>query len=258
MPSLRHPEWHVLRISASQHRKLCQRLKDEDTRLLLFFESDIRADYDPDDGILVLRLMETAVHAGLRSIFVRHLWIQLYLCSSSGSDRTISDLASNILPFSTGKVTLKPEPRPEHEAEGEDQHGAADTLGSKHPDSQTRFRGTASPQFVLEVGYGQNALALEQLARDYFEKGPDIKTVLTFKIPYKDPKERSDSGSSCRAAFCLYRGPERVYDDVAFRDDQGHPTAGVSLRLLLTDFIPDDVLELLSPRRRRQVDRGRD
>ncbi|KKY29367.1 hypothetical protein UCDDA912_g10711 [Diaporthe ampelina] len=106
VPSLRHPEWHVLRISASQHRKLCQRLKDEDTRLLLFFESDIRADYDPDDGIL------------------------------------------------------------------------------------TRFRGTASPQFVLEVGYGQKALALEQLARDYFEKGPDIKTVLTFKIPYKDPKER--------------------------------------------------------------------
>ncbi|KAH8744082.1 hypothetical protein F5883DRAFT_591015 [Diaporthe sp. PMI_573] len=54
------PEWHVLTISPAQFLDLCERLEKEG--LLKYFE-DLRYDYNPDRSELVLRLMETALHA---------------------------------------------------------------------------------------------------------------------------------------------------------------------------------------------------
>lgn len=58
-----------------QYRQLCQRLKATDPRLLFFFVSDLRADDDPDDGLLVPRIRETSLHATFVSQLDGHIRI---------------------------------------------------------------------------------------------------------------------------------------------------------------------------------------
>lgn len=87
--------------------------------------------------------------------------------------------------------------------------------------------------------------------------------MLTLDIEYGSPSQRSATvgrSSSGRppsynqtAVFCLYRGPERVHKDMAFRDADGNPVSNSCLRLFLSDFIPDDVLRDLPASLRRRA-----
>lgn len=126
---------------------------DIDPCLLSFFESDVRADYDPHDGLLVLRLMETPLHATFISKVDSYLEIQLYLLSSNLQQPAIAALASKVTSVSTGRVLLKTE--------------SSKLLGRKYPDGQYQFR-TSLPQVIFEVSYRQKAAALENLAKKYF------------------------------------------------------------------------------------------
>lgn len=230
------PEWHVLQISPLQYTQLCRRLKDHDPLLLDYFETKLRFDYEPDRGVLVLRLMHTLLHESFQDCILRHLWMLLDRLKTD-QDPAVSRLISKIQP--TGHATV-------HLYSGEE------VASGKSPDGQLRFIGTTSPQFVLEVGYSQKATSLSQLAKDYFENSDGaIKTVLTINIGYAKPKERRQIAAGApaahTAAFSLYRGPDRIHHNTVFRDAHRQPVPDASLRLLLTDLIPDDVLEQLSP-----------
>lgn len=111
------------------------------------------------------------------------------------------------------------------------------------------FRGSRYPRFVMEIGYSQKAQSLQWLAKEYYEgsKGK-IKTVLTVKVQYAYPKKTVSAAEVDRSAsFCLYRGPERIAHNIAFRDARGNVLASTGhLRLVLAGFIPDKVLQQLS------------
>lgn len=252
---VRCPEWVVLHISTTQHLDLCRRLEEHDSRLLDYFENVLRSDYDPDRGILVLRLMASAVHEYFQENIKQFILTRLKEIGTE-SDPNISHIASNIKSAGHTKIKLTSE-SPSEKAPAR-----------KSPDCQflyfvpsirstrTRTRGRYcstrySPQLIIEVGYSQKAKALRRLAQEYYEKS-DARTVLTFNLGYSNPTERrAAQGSSTNqtASFSFYRGPDCIHRDTVFRDADGNPTAdGLGLQLCLADLVPDEVLSQLSPR----------
>lgn len=238
LPRIESPDWHELTVSPAQFLDLRRQLEKED--LLDYFENWLRWDYSPGRGVLVLRLMATALHESLQDSLFFHIRKQLddHL---AGAEPALADAISKIRSCGHAKVRL-----------GYTQ-GA---LAKKSPDSQLRFTGRATPQFVVEVGYSQKAESLQELAKEYYEESDgEIKTVLTLNIEYGSPGQRNATVDhhDRTAVFCLYRGPKRVHKDTAFRDADGAPVAGVCLRLFLSDFIPDDMLRDLPAALRRKA-----
>lgn len=272
-------EWEVFLVSPSEYDKLCDRLQEEDPRLLDHFDSQVRYDYDPDRGILVLRLMASAVHDVFQDLVCGEIKTQLRAIAAQADDPVVAEVASHIITVGHARFKLGPRRKtktPKSRA-----------IGQKSPDGQFLFTATSAapqdnprrpwqskpqrlPQFVLEVGYSQRADSLEQLAVDYYEKSSGkIKTVLNFDIEYASGQDRKQqpaprnnnaadgtepggnpdtpgSGNSARrAVLSLYRGPERIHGDAVFRDASGSPAAG-SLQLVLADFVPDRVVRQLS------------
>lgn len=255
---VRCPEWTVLHISTSQYLDLCRRLEEHDPELLDYFENVLRSDYDPDRGILVLRLMASAVHEDFQEHIKQFILTRLKEIASD-SDPNISHIASNIRSQGHTKMKLASKSRPPERARAR-----------KSPDCQflyfvpstrsIRTRGRYrsirySPQLIIEVGYSQKAKALRRLAQEYYEKS-GARTVLTFNLGYSNPTERraaSQGSSTNRAAsFSFYRGPDCIHRDTVFRDPDGTPTAD-ALRLCLADLVPDEVLSQLSPRTQDQA-----
>lgn len=243
------PEWKVFHISKPQYEDLCTLLEEQGPGLLDYFTENLRHDYNPERAILVLRLMATAFHECLQEEILFHIrqWLQ-----TLGTEETpvLRLLASDIKSLGHNKVQLDT-------AEGE---------GWKSPDCQLFFLPTEaddnrpyhaegySPPFVIEVGYSQSGRALEDLAQEYYEdSGGHVKTVLTVDVKYT-PRGQRQSSIDKTASFCLYRGPRRVHLDVKFSDADGTPFAGTSLQLSLADFIPDSVLDQLSPDDRQEAE----
>ncbi|KAJ0100727.1 hypothetical protein J7T55_009319 [Diaporthe amygdali] len=170
------------------------------------------------------------------------LWSLTDRLKTMTQDPTLSLLITKIRPSGHATVRL---------------YSGQEAASTKSPDGQLRFLGTASPQFVLEVGYSQKATSLSQLAKDHFENSDGaIKIVLTININYAKSRERHSNArvGAHSATFCLYRGPERIHHSTVFRDAQRQRLADVSLRPLLADFIPEDVLEELDPQLRHEVE----
>lgn len=179
---------------------------------------------------------------------IRKIWGRLDQLIE-GDDAAVLDLASQIHAGGNARVIL------DGCSDGED------NSAWKGPDGQLCFGGTLQPPFVTEVGYSQDSQDLATCAKIYHEKsGGEIKTVSTIKVEYADRVKREAAGQGtadidCSAYFSAHRGPNRVEDDVFSRDAQGEMAAGGPLRLLLSDFIPDHVLETkLSEQVRRRVE----
>lgn len=77
----------------------------------------------------------------------------------------------------------------------------------------------------------------------------EIETVLIVWLPYFNTAQRQAIATSgpgsfhLEAAFSLYRDPNRIHHDVKFRDSIGQPIHSGSIHLLLTDLLPDTLLE---------------
>lgn len=234
---VQRPEWYVFHISPAQFLELRRRLGDSSTRLLSYFDNDLRFDYDPDRALLVLRLMACALHEYMKDSVCSSIYHQLrQIANDTRSSSRLQELGSSIRSLGHSTVDLQARRATPNEARAR-----------KSPDGQYRFLTKAtghqpayfikSPPFIIEVGYSQDAEELEQLAKDYYEQSNGkIKTVLTINT------------STCRvtndhtAKLCLYRGPERVCHDMAFCNADGEAVEGC-LNLYLADFIPDSVLD---------------
>lgn len=193
MPDLPSPDWYTLRISPSQYEELYRRLGDEDSDLLDYFENRLRFDYDPDRGVLVLRLMASAIHEYLQDRIMDEIKAQLRAHAAGENDSDFASLLSDILSVGQAKVRLTTTRRYKKPVQAR-----------KRPDGQFRFRGTpaprphlsyhfegsSTPRFLIEVGNSQKAEALKELAQDYYEKsrGPGVKTVLTIDTEYVRPE----------------------------------------------------------------------
>lgn len=263
---------HTLQISPSDYLRLCRQLGAHDPRLLHYFENELRTDYDPDRGILVLRFMASAVHEYIRDQLLVEIMLQLREHAKRLSeDDVLSSLLSDIKPLGNARVKFGT-------VDVAVEEGTKQVEDRKYPDCQLRFRGTHRPrhqlyhfkgsrfsQFVVEIGFSQERNSLQEYAGQYHEKSHGaVKTVLTIDIEYKDSprqktrraatpkKSRTEEAPDLSARFCLYRGPDRVAHDVAFRSRDGATMDG-SLRLLLSDFIPDVVLQQISAEHRQQT-----
>lgn len=243
------PEWHVLHLSPPEYRELLRRVEDHG----LGHEGGhkFRHDYNPQSCVLVLRMVAKSTHEVLQQLLFDEIKYQLRDDTRAAEDDPVlAQLLSNVEPRGQMEVVL--------EAQYEQ-----DVFGVKSPDAQlwAWHEGTSSPQFVMEVGYTQKNKDLPSIAMQYYE-GSDgkIKTVLTMKIAYSTPDQRQTCGpptleqaSADRPTFSLYRGPQRVHHDQAFRTANGTPAEDVSLQLLLSDFLPDAALEGLSEARRTRL-----
>ncbi|KAF3768444.1 hypothetical protein M406DRAFT_349735 [Cryphonectria parasitica EP155] len=226
----------ALQISPSRYLELRQRL--EDHGLLEYFDHGaLRYDWNPDRGTLVLRLMASHLHERMKLCISDE--IKTRLRDLAAREGELARHASHIIACGHAWVQLQ----------------GNKGQGKRSPDGQFLYiqsaappalRQTTTPQLVTEVGYNQKAEDLKQCAKDYYEcSDGKIKTVLTIDLPYADAADRT-------AAFCLYRGPNRIFKNEAFRDAQGR-TTDCTLPLLLSDFIPNNVLRRLSPQVRAQV-----
>lgn len=248
--SLRSPDWIVLELSIAQYSELIERLEDID--LLEFFQDKLRHDWDPDCGILVLRLMASPVHETLREDLYDDIKGRLRDLASSAADPDMSRHIAMIRSGGHASLQLESDSleNPSHKKAME---------AEKSPDCRMNYGDTVRPQFVIEIAYSQKRASLQKLARDYYVGSEgEIKTVVTIDINYNPPDLRLSSAScpsTCdqSAKFCLYRGPRQICKDQAFRDKAGNPVEGGDLKLLLSDFIPDSVLGQLRRPLRRQA-----
>lgn len=247
--NLLSPEWQVFRVTPTQLSQLRQRLK-EHHGLLQHFENHLRHDYDPDHSTLVLRLMATAIHETLQDDLCYYIRTQL---ERVGQSDRVSRLASKIKSRGHADLLLA--------------STSTETPKIKSPDAQLFYGPEILSTFLAEIGYNQKAASLQQLARDY-RSGSDgkIKTILTIKVDYHSPKQRQAIAVKAtspnalpgrpidrKAVLCLYRGPQRVYKDRVFRDAQGNVVSDGGFQLLLSDFLPDTVLEALDPKVQQQA-----
>lgn len=186
-------DWCVLRISPTQYLELCRQLEDEDPNLLDYFENVLRFDYDPDRGLLILRLMANAVHEYLQDRLMDEIKMQIWDLAAKSGDAVFSSVLLDSRSQGQSKLWLGATGRHEVEAR-------------KRPDGQFRFRGTSTPgahlpyhfgghttpEDLVKIGNSQKADALEGLAQDYCEKstGGGIKTVLTVDTQYARPLQR--------------------------------------------------------------------
>lgn len=261
-------QWCPLRLSPAQYVELCTRLDESGPGLLAYFENTLRSDYDPGRGRLVLRLMESVLHEWFSNSIFGAIRDRVHALATERQDTVFSTLVGDIglaagrtsLDLS-GKVTVT------------DDAGTTSTTvhNRRCPDGQLRFKSTPPerpnppyrfpgrhlPQMVIETGYSQKAKALQGLAWDYYvESHGMIKTVLTISLEdvYRGRHRAAPDGSANKkATLCLYRGPDRICHDVVFRSADGQPVDG-SLRLLLSDLVPDEVLEDVSRQVRSRVE----
>lgn len=221
----------------------------ESPDLLDHFENHLRFDYDPDRSELVLRLMANVEHDTLQDCVMDEIKAQTRTLATNTTDPVLKSLLRSIR--STGQAQVKLSTTRQYNMEAR-----------RRPDGQFRFRGTpapvanlpyhfrgsATPQFLIEIGNSQKARALQGLAQDYYEKsrGAGIKTVLTINTHYVRPEQRknADANADRTASYCLYRGPHRIHHNIVFRGQNGQQVDG-SLVLFVSDFVPDEVLDQL-------------
>lgn len=253
--------YHVLHILPTEFRELRERL-DDPRPLLDYFDNVLRFDYSPGRATLVLRLMATTVHEYLKEYFVDEVKEQLRALSKkhsgqhSGRDCRIPQIIPEIKWHGHARLDLEADV-------GSDAEVDTRVVDTKSPDGQTWYGTALSPQFILEIGYSQRNVSLQDLAMEYYTgSNGDIKTVLTLDIEYAKPSQRRLSRASgsadrtavdCTSVLCLYRGPNRIHKDMVFRDAQGRATSN-SLELLLSDFIPDDDIERFSRQTQHCID----
>lgn len=170
--------------------------------------------------------------------------------------RPTRDIFSPVLSAATSDITFQV---PSHLLPCEVE-GRKNVTAIHSPDGQFAYiGGYRYPPFILEIGYaskgkGKKAKNLAGLAKYYYED-IGIKTVLTVDLAYttkaqrrQERKQQSQSGSSMaprntkQASFSLYRGPDCIISNRAFRDQAGEPVGGDGLSLHVSDFVPDAVL----------------
>lgn len=214
---------HVLKLDPAQFNKLVQRIP-----------RNLRYDYNPDRGVMVLRLNISKVHEIFQYSLMEEITSQLK--NIARQNKNISDVVEKVHNDGHAPVLLAADRSTEAES-------------TKSPDGQFCFN-HRKPQCIVEIGYSQEVKKLAGLAKEYYvDSDGAIKTVLTVRVPYFNPAQRqaiatSGAGSfNLEAAFSLYRGPHRIHNDVRFRDSRGQPIHSCSIRLLLTDFLPNTLLE---------------
>lgn len=214
--------------------------------------------------------METTIHAYLQTNLTASLQNELRVVVERATDPILLSLISDIRPHGSAKVLFGRSTKHGDESGKLELSRKGDKQkveDRKYPDNQFIFRGTLEPepglpyhfkgsrfpQLVLEIGYGQKAKELSRLARDYISKsGGAIKVVLTVDVKYSDADQRTRNSSDRTARLCLYRGPDRIHHNVEFRDASGSPVEG-TFQILLSDLIPDEVLDQLSPQLQLQA-----
>lgn len=146
------PDWHVLKLPLPLYRVLRERL--ESARLLDYFDHNIRHDYDPQRGRLVLRMVESPLHGSLQDEIVFKIRHQQQLLADKRPDDIISDLAKGLRSRGHAQLEL-----PHNSVE--------EVRAEKSPDHQLFYRAEQRPSFVIEVAYSQKSEDLEFLPQDY-------------------------------------------------------------------------------------------
>lgn len=260
-------QWCTLQLSPAQYLELCARLDESGPGLLAYFENTLRSDYNPRRGQLVLRLMESVLHEWVSNSIFGAIRDQIHALAAERQDTVFSTLVGDI-GLAAGRTSL--DLSGEVTVTNDAGTRSATVRNRRCPDGQLRFKSTPPerpnppyrfpgchlPQMVIETGYSQKTRALQGLAWDYYvESHGTIKTVLTISLEdvYRGRrKTASDDTSNHKASLCLYRGPDRICHDVVFRSADGQPVDG-SLQLLLSDLVPDEVLEHISPQVRGRI-----
>lgn len=266
-------QWCTLQLFPAQYLELCARLDGSGPRgLLSYFKNRHRSDYDPRRGRLVLRLMESVLHEWVSSSIFGDIGDQIRAFAAERPQDTVFTTVVGDIGLAAGRTSL----HLSGEVTVTNDDGTRSTMidNRRCPDGQLRFKSTPSgrpnppyrfpgchlPQMVIEIGYSQKAKALQGLAWDYYvDSYGAIKTVLTISLEdvYRGRRKTaaSDGGTSTnqKASLCLYRGPNRICHDVVFRSADGQSVDG-SLQLLLSDLVPDEVLQDIRPQFRRRIE----
>lgn len=266
-----------LEISPDQYEQLWDLLRrQEDPKLLAYFQTKLRHDYISHRNCLTLRPMADPLHEvlvravkreienGLEAIRrdveyeVRRLKEEA--AQGDGGEQaqaaataalqaicqTVNEIERDYghawVYFAATQPTIKPKPN-----------------DRRSPDIQFRHK-SPHPQLVGEVGYSQRPKSLRKAVEDYIELSDRIKAVLIIDIAYHSldvPKERTDStldpqeGEDVQhkakadrsASVWFYRDVQQELKAL-FRDADGNFQDG-SVELFLSDFVSTETIAYL-------------
>jgi len=228
--------WNRVHLSQDEFQALQDALEKSE-HLRAWVTDKLRYDYNSVDGELILR-MPSPLHDifafRLQEVIVREL-------KALERQEGVSTVVDSI------KVAVTSDLR----------FGNISERERKSPDGSFRFTGSKYPPLVIEVANSQKSADLPHLAESYIERTKGrTKTVITIDLEYRTPEERATQSLPFReAVYSIYRNKltrdaqtdewqREAHVDVEdqhFRmHDSTAPTG--SMRLLLSDFCPDDAL----------------
>ncbi|KAL2060401.1 hypothetical protein VTL71DRAFT_9431 [Oculimacula yallundae] len=219
--------WAAYLLDAEGYQDLLHRL-EHDESLAGFAEHELRLDYFPSTGRLVLR-MPSIVHEHFIAQIVEEIQNQLKAITG-----TSAEFAKDI---STGASSRVKSADPEY--------------GTHDPDAQFQHSRAQYPGVVIEVSYSQKRRDLPHLADDYIlGSDSNIQVVIGLDIEYEGDKAKMATFSRWEDDIELEDGEnvlvaKQTIDNQVFRNSNGEATSspGSDLQIRLRDFAPDDIFD---------------
>lgn len=222
--------WAEFQLATGEFDQLQSTLQ-QDGVLSGFVKDKIRYDYDEENCRLVVR-MPSAVH-------------ELFI---DGLEDEIRSQLKAIRGESDGKAQFAQKVRAARSTEIRFAANASSSQSKYEPDASFGHIDAQYPGVVIEVAYSQKKKRLGRLAENYLlDSDASVRVVVGLDIEYgKD---------SCKATLSIWRpelsdspsGPElRAVDvvaDKAFRDEKGNPVEHPGLRLRLSDFACEELVQ---------------
>ncbi|KAF7513922.1 hypothetical protein GJ744_006536 [Endocarpon pusillum] len=223
--------WTVFQLAPGEYDEIESTLQQDD-ELSRFVDAKIRYDYDGYKCRLVVR-MPTHVHERFTDKVEDAIRSQLKEIRN-GSGR-MAHFAQKVEP--AGSSTI---------------HFAPSALSSKskyEPDAEFFHDDAEYPGVIIEVSYAQKRKHLPRLAENYLlDSDASVRAVVGLDIEYGKKGSRKATLSIWRPRlFVTTDGSElRVMEepaDEAFRDDQGNPVDHPGIRLHLSDFAYEELVQ---------------
>ncbi|KAK3943624.1 hypothetical protein QBC46DRAFT_27069 [Diplogelasinospora grovesii] len=213
-------------LPLQQYDELVKRLQD-DQSLGRYVEDKVRFDYEPEPGLLIVR-MPSPVHEFFTASVEDEMYNQL---------TRVGEFAAKIAKGRSSRIFLK------EGISGE----SSEVLHTvrREPDGQFQHHWPAYPGVVLEVSYSQDRKDLRKLASDYIlGSNGDIKAVIGLDVNYNG---KQSTVSLWRPNYFEEDGEEilEVRQEIVnkpFRASDGSPVNHTEcLTLSLSDFATDEI-----------------
>ncbi|KAK0704258.1 hypothetical protein B0T21DRAFT_377859 [Apiosordaria backusii] len=220
-----------IKLQPHQYQLLVRELKNSPS--LQYINAIVRFDYDPDAGILDIR-MPTPVHELVSTSLVNEITEQLRGIVEKGG--RAGEFAAQIVNAGSSRILLP---------------GIAkdNTPLRREPDAQFQNRNAVYPGLVVEISYSQDRKNLDKMAWQYIQgSNGNIKAVIGIDIGYG---AKASTVSLWRPCYYREEGDEletldvrREVKDELFRSSDGTPeNQTANLQLTLGDFAPDEFCE---------------